>query len=115
MRQDIKREKSLLGLFYPAYRRNIKEMIKECPYMKDYLKVMCPEEIVEIEFDLVRGDKLRVYREISYMIKNGWLMISVKGLSRYLAEHSNLADNENYKTRAETIRGYIRRCIVMYK
>ena len=51
MRQNIKREKSLLGLFYPAYRRNIKEMIKECPYMKDYLKVMCPEEIVDVEFD----------------------------------------------------------------
>ncbi len=115
MRKNDKREKSLLGLFYPAYRRNIKEIINECPYLKDSVKGMCPEEIVEIEFDLARGDKLRVYREIAFMIKKGWLMVSVKELARYLAEHSNLADSENYETRTETIRGYIRRCIVMYK
>lgn len=115
MRKNEKREKSLLGLFYPAHRRDVKDMIQECPYIKESLKAMCPEEIVKIEFDLVRGDKQRIYREIAFMIKKEWLMINVKDLARYLAENSNLADSENFETRTETIRGYIRRCIVMSK
>lgn len=115
MRKNDKREKSLLGMFYPAYRRNIKEMIKECPLLNDSLKVMRPEEIVNIEFALERGDKLRVYREIAHMVIYGWLMVSVKDLARYLAEHSNLADNDNFETRTETIRCYIRRCVAVFK
>ena len=47
--------------------------------------------------------KVDVYIRFAPIFEKECLMVKKKDFARHLAMHSNLADNENYETRVETI------------
>ena len=81
----FERSETLQGLFWPKY-------------YKDF------EDIVNLEFDFKRGDKVTIYREFIHAIKKGWVRVEQRVVVRYLAEQSNLADGDTLNRRINAIR-----------
>ena len=68
------------------------------------------EEWDYLVFDFTGHKKEIVYRELARAFARGWFIKdNLSELARYMAQHSNLATNENLQTRTETIRQGIKR------
>ena len=102
--KKFKRPETFKGLFWPKYYKEIKRLISECKIISESIKTANFEDIVDLKFDLKRGDKVTIYREFIYAIKNGWLRVEQRVVVRYLAEQSNLADGDTLDKRINTIR-----------
>ena len=53
--------------------------------------------------------KWKVYQRFVWVIAKGYLSVSQPELIAYLAENTNLASNENIKTRKDTIKRALNR------
>ena len=102
--KKFKRSETLQGLFWPKYYKEIKLLISECEIISESIKTTIFEDIVNLEFDFKRGDKVTIYREFIHAIKKGWVRVEQRVVIRYLAEHSNLTDSDTLKRRVNTIR-----------
>ena len=102
--KKIKRSETFKGLFWPKYYKEIKRLISECKIISESIKTADFEDIVDLKFDFKRGDKVTIYRELIYAIKNGWLRVEQRVVVRYLAEQSNLADGDTLDKRINAIR-----------
>jgi predicted nucleotidyltransferase len=102
--KKFKRSETFKGLFWPKYYKDIKRLISECKIISESIKTANFEDIVDLKFDFKRGDKVTIYREFIYAIKNGWLRVEQRVVVRYLAEQSNLADGDTLDKRINTIR-----------
>ena len=100
----FERSETLQGLFWPKYYKEIKRLISECEIISESIKTTTFENIVNLEFDFKRGDKVTIYREFIHAIKKGWVRVEQRAVIRYLAEHSNLTDSDTLKRRVNTIR-----------
>ena len=94
----FERSETLQGLFWPKYYKEIKLLISES------IKTTTFEDIVNLEFDFKRGDKVTIYREFIHAIKKGWVRVEQRVVVRYLAEQSNLADGDTLNRRINAIR-----------
>ena len=65
----IERSETLQGLFWPKYYKEIKRLISECEIISESIKTTTFEDIVNLEFDFKRGDKVTIYREFIHAIK----------------------------------------------
>ena len=102
--KKFERSETLQGLFWPKYYKDIKRLISECKIISESIKTANFEDIVDLKFDFKRGDKVTIYREFIYAIKNGWLRVEQRVVIRYLAEQSNLADGDTLDRRINAIR-----------
>ena len=102
--KKFKRSETFKGLFWPKYYKDIKRLISECKIISESIKTADFEDIVDLKFDFKRGDKVTIYREFIYAIKNGWLRVEQRVVVRYLAEQSNLADGDTLDRRINAIR-----------
>ena len=102
--KKFKRSETFKGLFWPKYYKEIKRFISECEIISESIKTANFEDIVDLKFDFKRGDKVTIYREFIYAIKNGWLRVEQRVVVRYLAEQSNLADGDTLDRRINAIR-----------
>ncbi len=102
--KKFKRSETFKGLFWPKYYKDIKRLISECKIINESIKTANFEDIVDLKFDFKRGDKVTIYREFIYAIKNGWLRVEQRVVVRYLAEQSNLADGDTLDRRINAIR-----------
>lgn len=107
MKKKSERAQTLLGLFLPHFWPKVKEAIMVCELVSEATKSINPEEIVRLDFDFKRGDRVKVYREFVHAITKGWMAVNVTVLSDYLAENSNLSTNSDSNIRRETIRRLI--------
>lgn len=97
---------SLLGKIWPHYQENMEKI------METWRELMCEDlqdiPVIEWEyllFKIKNHKKHRVYRDLVRAFNNGWTMFkSIKEMSRFMASCSNIADNDNFKIRSETIR-----------
>ena len=104
-------KQSLLGQFYPCSYMELKIRLD------NWRLVLCePQKSRSIEewdylvFDFTGHKKEIVYRELARAFARGWFIKdNLSELARYMAQHSNLANSENLKTRTETIRQGIKR------
>ena len=102
--KKFKRSETFKGLFWPKYYKDIKRLISECKIISESIKTANFEDIVDLKFDLKRGDKVTIYREFIYAIKKGWVRVEQRVVVRYLAEQSNLADGDTLDRRINAIR-----------
>ena len=102
--KKFKRSETFKGLFWPKHYKDIKRLISECKIISESIKTANFEDIVDLKFDFKRGDKVTIYREFIYAIKNGWLRVEQRVVVRYLAEQSNLADGDTLDRRINAIR-----------
>ena len=102
--KKFKRSETFKGLFFSKYYKDIKRLISECKIISESIKTANFEDIVDLKFDFKRGDKVTIYREFIYAIKNGWLRVEQRVVVRYLAEQSNLADGDTLDRRINAIR-----------
>jgi len=107
MIKKSKRVETLSGLFLPFSWRLFKAVIEESKYISDSTKALCFDEIVDVEFILNRGDRVKVYYVFIRAIINGWLAVTQLELAIYLAEHSNLATNPDIGKRITTIQHFL--------
>ena len=100
----FERSETLQGLFWPKYYKEIQRIISECEIISESIKTTIFEDIVNLEFDFKRGDKVTIYREFIHAIKNDWIRVEQRVVIRYLAEHSNLASGDTLIKRINAIR-----------
>ena len=105
------RKQSLLGQFYPCSYIKIKIALDNWQVvLRDPCKSRYVEEWEYLEFDFTGHKKKKIYYDLAYFFACGWFMKeNLSELARYMAQHSNLANSENLKTRTETIRQGIKR------
>ena len=103
MRKKEERVKALKGLFVPDSWPKVKEIIGMCELMTAASKAVDPDDLVSIEFDFERGDKMAVYREFIHAANKGWINVRLCVVIYYLAEFSNLADSESLENRINAI------------
>ena len=101
--KEIERTEALSSLFYPKFWKDMKALLQKCEMISDSIKALEFEAIVDIEFMFANGNKQKVYCELIHAISKGWVRVNQKQLATYLAEHTNLADSPNLKTRINTI------------
>ena len=101
---NSKRVKTLLGLFLPEFWPDIRSIIEECKLMSEATKAVKPDYLVDIEFVFERGDKMVVYREFIHALNKGMLRYKLGVVIAYMAEHSNLAENDCLQMRINAIR-----------
>lgn len=101
---NSKRVKTLLGLFWPEFWPEIRRIIEECKLMSEATKAVKPDYLVDIEFVFERGDKMVVYREFIRALNKGMLRYKLGVVIAYMAEHSNLAENDCLQMRINAIR-----------
>ena len=109
-KREVK-EPSLLGQFYPCIHRDLKE------YLEGWRVYLCePSKSIDIEkwgyleFNFTGNYKNLIYRDLARAYAYGWFIPdNLSKLAQYMALHSNLATNDNLKTRKETIRQGIKR------
>ncbi len=102
--KEIKRSKTLKGLFWPKYHRDVMRIISQCEIVFESIKNANFEDIVNLDFNLKKGDKMTIYREFIRAIKNGWVRVEQRTVIRYLAENSNLASSDTLDKRINAIR-----------
>ena len=117
MKIRVVAKQSLLGQFYPCSYIKIKTNLdKWRVVLREPCKSRCIEEWDYLEFDFTGYKKVIVYRELARVFDRGWFIKNnLSELARYMALHSNLAINENFKTRTETIRQGIKRELRRFK
>ena len=103
MKKD-KRVKTLLGLFLPEYWPEVRDRLKACKLLSNTTKAVNIDYLRDIEFVFERGDKMAVYREFIHALNNGMLRYKLGVVIVYLAEHSNLAENDDLQLRIKAIR-----------
>lgn len=110
-------KQSLLGQFYPCSYMELKIRLDNWRVvLSEPNKSRSIEEWDYLEFDFTGYKKVIVYRELARAFARGWFIKdNLSELARYMALHSNLAINENFKTRTETIRQGIKRELRRFK
>ena len=110
-------KQSLLGQFYPCSYIKLKIFLDNWRVvLSEPNKSRSIEEWDYLEFDFTGYKKVIVYRELARAFDRGWFIKNnLSELARYMALHSNLAINENFKTRTETIRQGIKRELRRFK
>ena len=95
---------SLLALVLSGKRPEFRAILKKLePHLKGMDNNKNPEKWNHLEFDFEHIHKVDIYRGFAPVFEKECLMVKKKDFARHLALHSNLADNENYETRVETI------------
>ena len=95
---------SLLALVLSSKRPEFRAILEKFePHLKGMDNSKNPEKWNHLEFDFEHIHKVDVYRRFAPVFEKKYLMVKKKDFARHLALHSNLADNENYETRVETI------------
>ena len=95
---------SLLALVLSGKRPEFRAILKKLePHLKGMDNNKNPEKWNYLEFDFEHIHKVDIYRGFAPIFEKECLMVKKKDFARHLALHSNLADNENYETRVETI------------
>ena len=95
---------SLLALVLSSKRPEFRAILEKLePHLKGMDNSKNPEKWNHLEFDFEHIHKVDVYRRFVPIFEKKYLMVKKKDFARHLALHSNLADNENYETRVETI------------
>ena len=95
---------SLLALVLSTKRQEFKAILEKLePHLKRMDNSKNAEKWNHLEFDFEHIHKVDVYRRFAPIFEKKYLMVKKKDFARHLALHSNLADNENYETRVETI------------
>jgi hypothetical protein len=95
---------SLLALVLSSKRPEFRAILEKLePHLKGMDNSKNPEKWNHLEFDFEHIHKVDVYRRFAPIFEKKYLMVKKKDFARHLALHSNLADNENYETRVETI------------
>ena len=104
-------KQSLLGQFYPCSYIKLKIIIdKWRVVLCEPCKSRSIEELNFFKFDFTGHKKKEIYYDLAYFFACGWFIKeNLSELARYMAQHSNLANSENLKTRTETIRQGIKR------
>ena len=104
-------KQSLLGQFYPCSYIKLKIIIdKWRVVLCEPCKSRSIEELNYFKFDFTGHKKKEIYYDLAYFFACGWFIKeNLSELARYMAQHSNLANSENLKTRTETIRQGIKR------
>ena len=104
-------KQSLLGQFYPCSYIKIKTNLdKWRVVLREPYKSRSIEEWDYFKFDFTGHKKKEIYYDLAYFFACGWFIKeNLSELARYMAQHSNLANSENLKTRTETIRQGIKR------
>ena len=104
-------KQSLLGQFYPCSYIKIKTNLdKWRVVLCEPCKSRSIEELNFFKFDFTGHKKKEIYYDLAYFFACGWsIKENLSELARYMAQHSNLANSENLKTRTETIRQGIKR------
>ena len=104
-------KQSLLGQFYPCSYIKIKTNLdKWRVVLCEPCKSRSIEELNYFKFDFTGHKKKEIYYDLAYFFACGWFIKeNLSELARYMAQHSNLANSENLKTRTETIRQGIKR------
>ena len=103
-RKKIKGNESFLALVLSDKRPDFRDILVNLgPHLKGMDNSKNPEKWNHLEFDFEHIHKVDVYRRFAPIFEKKYLMVKKKDFARHLALHSNLADNENYETRAETI------------
>ena len=104
-------KQSLLGQFYPCSYIKLKIIIDNWRVvLREPCKSRSIEELDYLEFDFIGHKKKEIYYDLAYFFACGWFIKeNLSELARYMAQHSNLANSENLKTRTETIRQGIKR------
>lgn len=108
----MKESKSfLLGKIWPHYQGKME------PKMELWRDMMCEElkhlpvaEWEHLTFDFKNHKKCRIYRDLMYAFRKKWTRFrTVKEMARFLASGSNIAENEDFYIRVETIRHSLNR------
>ena len=100
----LKGNESFLALVLSDKRPDFRDiLINLGPHLKGMDNSKNPEKWNHLEFDFEHIHKVDVYRRFAPIFEKKYLMVKKKDFARHLAMHSNLADNENYETRVETI------------
>lgn len=103
MRKKEVRVKTLKGLFVPDFWPEVKEIIKACELMTEASKAVDPDDMVDIEFDFEKSNKMVVYREFIHAVNKGWVKVRLCVVIFYLAKYSNLADSDSLENRINAI------------
>ena len=116
MADNEKGKKFLLGLFAPHYHEKIKDHLKGWKeFLCEPYKSMAIEEWCELKFNFGPNQKSIVYRDLARVIVNDWYLGEQIAISRFFALYSNLADNEDFDQRTETIRHSINKKKALFK
>ena len=95
---------SLLALVLSSKRPEFRAILEKLePHLKEMDNNKNSEKWNHLEFDFEHIHKVDVYRRFVPIFEKKYLMVKKKDFARHLAMHSNLADNENYEIRVETI------------
>ena len=95
---------SLLALVLSSKRPEFRAILEKLePHLKEMDNNKNSEKWNHLEFDFEHIHKVDVYRRFAPIFEKKYLMVKKKDFARHLALHSNLADNENYEIRVETI------------
>jgi hypothetical protein len=103
----VKESKSfLLGKIWPHYQEEMKIVMESWrDMMCEELKCLPVAEWEHLTFDFKNHKKCRIYRDLMYAFRKKWTRFrSVKEMARFLASGSNIAENEDFHIRVETIR-----------
>ena len=100
----LKGNESFLALVLSDKRPEFRDILVNLgPHLKGMDNSKNPEKWNYLEFDFEHIHKVDVYRRFAPIFEKKYLMVKKKDFARHLALYSNLADNENYETRVETI------------
>lgn len=103
-KNKLKGNESFLALVLSDKRPDFRDILVNLgPHLKGMDNSKNPEKWNHLEFDFEHIHKVDVYRRFVPIFEKKYLMVKKKDFARHLALHSNLADNENYETRVETI------------
>lgn len=117
MTRTGKREQSLLGLFFPHYRRYM------IAFLEGWREVLCEpcksqkiEEWNYLVFDFNNHKTQQIYRDLARAISYGWIEEeNISMVARFMVTHSNMDDGKKEKTRIGTIRQGITRKMSEFK
>lgn len=103
-RNKLKGNESFLALVLSDKRPDFRDILVNLgPHLKGMDNNKNPEKWNHLEFDFEHIHKVDIYIRFAPIFEKECLMVKKKDFARHLAMHSNLADNENYETRVETI------------
>ena len=115
-KKKLKGNESFLALVLSDKRPDFREILVNLgPHLKGMDNSKNPEKWNHLEFDFEHIHKVDVYRRFAPIFEKKYLMVKKKDFARHLAMHSNLADNENYETRVETIYHGLKYYIKLYQ
>lgn len=101
----------LLGEIWPHYQEEMERKMEQWrDMMSEELKHLPVAEWEYLTFDFKKHKKGMVYRVLMRAFKEKWTRFrTVKEMARFLADGSNIAENEDFHIRVETIRHSLNR------